>query len=156
MAKSTFQKLLDKAGQYIDDGFDRSDPQLTDRAFAALDKLAARKIIRDEDAVLLHYFRANAFNNRQHEAGLERSWQWENEHLQSGLLELRKAARHKGFKKLGQIRRCQILTNLGSKLNSVGRPVEALHYWDKALAIERRFSMALFNKGLGLQSYADW
>ncbi|MCZ7468589.1 LA2681 family HEPN domain-containing protein [Agrobacterium sp. O3.4] len=155
MAKSTFQKSLDKAGQYIDDGFDRSDPQLTDRAFAALDKLAARKIIRDDDAVLLHYFRANAFNNRQHEAGLERSWQWESEHLQSELLELRKAARHKGFEKLGPIRRCQILTNLGSKLNSVGRPVEALHYWNKALAIEGRFAMALFNKGSGLLSYAD-
>lgn len=154
LAKSTFQNSLDKAGKYIDDGFDRSDPQLTDRAFAALDKLGARKIIRDEDAVLLHYFRANAFNNRQHEAGLDRSWRWENEHLQSELLELRKAARHKGFKKLGQIRRCQILTNLGSKLHSVGRPVEALHYWDKALAIEPRFSMALFSKGLGLQSYA--
>lgn len=155
LTKSTFQKSLDKAGDYIDKGFDRSDPKLTDRAFAALDKLATRKTIRDEDAALLHYFRANAFNNRQHEAGLARSWQWEMEHLQSELLELRKAVRHKGFDKLHPIRRCQILTNLGSKLNSVGRPVEALHYWDKALAIERRFAMALFNKGLGLLSYAD-
>lgn len=155
MVKSSFQKSLDKAGEYIDKGFDQSDSQLTDRAFAALDKLGARKTIRDEDAVLLHYFRANAFNNRQHEAGLARSWQWEMEHFQSELLELRKAVRHKGFEKLDPIRRCQILTNLGSKLNSVGRPVEAIHYWDKALAIEGRFAMALFNKGLGLLSYAD-
>lgn len=155
MTNSTFQKSLDKAGEYIDKGFDRSDPKLTGRAFAALDKLAARKTIRAEDAALLHYFRANAFNNRQHEAGLARSWQWEMEHLQSELLELRKAVRHKGFDKLDPVRRCQILTNLGSKLNSVGRPVEALHHWEKALAIEGRFAMALFNKGLGLLSYAD-
>ncbi|WP_113221671.1 LA2681 family HEPN domain-containing protein (plasmid) [Agrobacterium sp. rho-13.3] len=155
MAKSSFLSSLDKAGKYIDKGFDRSDPQLTDRAFAALDKLAARETIRDEDAVLLHYFRANAFNNRQHEAGQARSWQWEIEHLQSELLELRKAVRHKGFEKLDPIRCCQIMTNLGSKLNLVGRPVEALYYWDKALAIDRRFAMALFNKGLGLLSYAD-
>ncbi|WP_162901362.1 LA2681 family HEPN domain-containing protein [Breoghania sp. L-A4] len=155
MAKSTFQKSLAKAGEYIDEGFDLSDPQLTDRAFAVLDKLATCKTIHDEDAVLLHYFRANAFNNRQHHEGLARSWQWEMEHLQSELLELRMAVRHKGFEKLDPIRRCQILTNLGSKLNSVGRPVEALHYWDKALAIEGRFAMALFNKGLGLLSYAD-
>ncbi|MBN2752357.1 MAG: hypothetical protein JXQ84_06580 [Rhodospirillaceae bacterium] len=155
MVKSSFLKALDKAGEYIDKGFDQSDSQLTDRAFSALDKLAARKTIRDQDAVLLHYFRANAFNNRQHEAGLVRSWQWESEYLQSELLELRKAVRHKGFEKLDPIRRCQILTNLGCKLNSVGRPVEALHYWDKACAIEARFAMALFNKGLGLLSYAD-
>ena len=154
MIKSSFQKSLDKAGEYIDKGFDRTDPQLTDRAFEALDKLAARKTIRDEDAVILHYFRANAFNNRRRESGMARSWQWELEHLQSELLELRKACRHKGFEKLDPIRRCQILTNLGSKLNSVGRPVEALHYWDKALAIERRFAMALFNKGSGLLSYS--
>ena len=155
MAKSTFQKSLAKAGKYIDEGFDRSDPQLTGRAFAVLDTLATCKTVRDEDAVLLHYFRANAFNNRQHHEGLTRSWQWEMEHLQSELLELRRAVRHNGFEKLHPIRRCQILTNLGGKLNSVGRPVEALHYWDKALAIEGRFAMALFSKGSGLLSYAD-
>lgn len=154
MTKSTFQKSLEKAGEYIDKGRDQSDSKLTDRAFATLDKLAKSKTILDEDAALLHYFWANAFNNRQHEAGLTRSWQWEMEHLQSELLELRKAVRHKGFEKLDPIRRCQILTNLGSKLNSVGRPIEALHYWEKALAIEKRFAMALFNKGLGLLSYA--
>ncbi|TCK23508.1 hypothetical protein EV667_3344 [Ancylobacter aquaticus] len=155
MAKSTFQKSLAKAGKYIDEGFDRSDPQLTDRAFAVLDQLALCKTIRDEDEVLLHYFRANAFNNRQHHEGLAQSWQWEMEHLQSELLELRRAVRHKGFEKLHPIRRCQILTNLGGKLNSVGRPVEALRYWDKALAIEGRFAKALFSKGEGLLNYAD-
>lgn len=155
MTKSTFQKTLEKAGTLIDKGFDQSDPKLTDRAFAHLDKLSARKTIRDEDAVLLHYFRANAFSNRQHEAGLVQSWQWDLEYLQRELLELRKAARHPGFTKLDAIRRCQILTNLGSKLNSVGRPVEAIHYWDKALAIEPRFAMALANKGIGLMSYAQ-
>lgn len=155
LTNSAFKRSLDKAGEYIDKGLDESDPTLTDRAFAVLDELATTKSIRAEDETLLHYFRANAFNNRSHEAGPASSWQWEMPYLQRELLELRKAVRHQGFDKLEPFRRCQILTNLGSKLNSVGRPVEALHYWEKALAIEGRFAMALFNKGLGLLSYGD-
>lgn len=154
MVKRTAQELLEKAGKYIDKGFDTKNPQLTDKAFTVLDELSARKDMLDEEVALLHYFRANAFCNLQHEAGLSRSWDWEIAPLQSELLELRKAVRHVGFSDLHKIRQCQILTNLGNKLNSVGRPVEALHYWDRALAINGRFAMALFNRGEGLKNYA--
>ena len=155
MAKRSSQSQLEKAAEYIDKGFERGDSKLTDRAFTILERLSNRKKMLDEDAVLFHYYRANAHQNRQHEAGLTRSWMWEMEHFQSELLELRKAVRHRGFEKLDHIRQCQVLTNLGGKLSTVGRPVEALHYWDRALSIEPRFAMALLNQGEGLANYAQ-
>lgn len=155
MAKRRTLSLLNKAGELIDKGFNRKDSKLTDQAFTILDKLSERKKMLDADAALLHYFRANAYQNRLHEAGLSQSWGWEIDPLQNELLELRKAVRHTGFSQLSKIQQCQILTNLAGQLSSVGRPVEALHYWDRVLEIEERFAMALLNRGQGLVSYAQ-
>jgi hypothetical protein len=49
---------------------------------------------------------------------------------------------------------CQILTNLGNAMSSVGRPVEAIQYWDIALRRLPHFSMARGNRGYSLSYYA--
>ena len=59
-----------------------------------------------------------------------------------------------GFDKLPSLRRCQILTNLGNQLNSLGRCVEALATWTRALSIDLNFVIALGNRGYGLTQYA--
>lgn len=57
------------------------------------------------------------------------------------------------FSKLYHLRRCQIWTNLGLALNTVGRPIVAIEAWDEALAIEPNFGMAAANRGNGLAYY---
>ena len=74
-------------------------------------------------------------------------------HLQNVLLELRRAVRHVAWPTLDPIRQCQICTNLANKLNSIGRPIEALVYWDRAIAVIPTFALALANRGYGLQHY---
>ena len=49
---------------------------------------------------------------------------------------------------------CQVNTNLGNALSRVGRFVDAIMYWEKALQCNSSFGMALSNKGYGLISYA--
>lgn len=50
--------------------------------------------------------------------------------------------------------RCQILTNLGNSLSQIGRIVEALAYWQRALDEDPTFGMALGNRGIGRWTYA--
>jgi hypothetical protein len=114
-----------------------------------------RNSIPDEHRILLHYFRANAFENRLGQSGETQTWLWDVEHMRGVLLELRAAVQNKSFSKIDPIRQCQILTNLGNKLNSIGRPVEAISEWDRAISIIPKFVMALGNRGSGLKSYAQ-
>ena len=63
---------------------------------------------------------------------------------------LRRARNSPGFLKMLRIQRCQILTNLGNRLSSLGRFSEAVEYFDAALQIDARFGMALGNRGMTL------
>jgi len=147
-------EAIERLATLVDDAADTQDGQLTDLALRLSEQFAARRSPTAEQRVLLHYFRANGFENKLLEAGEARSWAWEIPHLEKVLLELRSAVRHEGFSSVDPFRQCQILTNLGSKLSSVGRPVEALARWDRAIALNPRFAMALGNRGQGLGSYA--
>ncbi|MBI5589089.1 MAG: hypothetical protein HY881_01265 [Deltaproteobacteria bacterium] len=49
---------------------------------------------------------------------------------------------------------CAIYTNLANTLFQIGRFVEALEYWDRALVLRPDFGMAMANKGYSLQHYA--
>lgn len=82
------------------------------------------------------------------------SWYWEQGELEQEIINLRLALVGKGSNKTDVFRKCQILTNLGNHFSHVGRFVEAIDYWNKALALYPKFSMALANKGQGFVSYS--
>lgn len=145
---------LDLVGAMVDYAGDSADAGLTARALTLSNRLASRPALTAESRVLLHYFRANAFDNELHYTGNAQSWSWELAQFEQVLLELRSAVRDEGFAHLDPFRRCQILTNLGNKLNAIGRPCEALAHWDRAIALNPRFAMALANRGHGLMAYA--
>jgi tetratricopeptide (TPR) repeat protein len=85
----------------------------------------------------------------------ERQLQLEQPLLEREVLHLRKAlASEEGLRQLPDGRVCQILTNLGNALSAVGRIVEALEYWNRALQKIPSFPMALGNRGHGLSYYA--
>ena len=146
---------LDCIALLVDRATDTRDSDLTNRALALSEQLSARGSLAGEQELLLHYFRANAFQNKLQETAQTQTWSWEIPHFDAVILELRRAVRHEAFASVGALRQCQILTNLGGKLNSVGRPVEALTHWDRAIALDPQFAMALGNRGQGLGSYAN-
>ena len=53
------------------------------------------------------------------------------------------------------MRQCQALTNLGNLFSNTGRVCLAIGLWDRALAIDPYFSMALFSKAEGLCALAN-
>ena len=145
---------LDHIAALIDAAFDARSSTGTDRGFALLDELEECGL-SDHDAALLHYFRANAWENRRHERDDYDVWSWEQPEAQAQILELRRAARHAGFGELPTIRQCQILTNLAGQLSSIGRFIEAIALWDRVLGIDDSFAMAHGNRGIGVNSYAN-
>ncbi len=151
----TDEEVLDQAALLIDQSADAQDDALNSQALELLERLEKRSTIVGEHRILLHYFRANALENYRRQSGQALSWSWDIKHLRGVLLELRAAAGNEAFPDLDPLRQCQILTNLGNNLNSIGRPVEAIAAWDRATSVVPNFAMALGNRGSGLKYYAQ-
>ena len=151
----TDEEAMNRLAEMIDRAADTQDAKLTTLALNLSGKLAERETLSGEKHVLLHYFRANAFENQLDLAGQRQTWAWDVPHLRDVLLELRRALRHVDLPHLDPFRQCQIYTNLGNKLNSIGRPVEALASWDRAIALDPNFALALANRGHGLRHYGQ-
>jgi len=152
---------LDNKQALLQTGFliDQSDhPERepgTDRALAWCEELEARELSPTE-RVELNYFRANAWAAHQHRRRQgQASWSWDQPEIGQQILALRRARWSDAFDALPKIRQCEILTNLGNQLNSVGRFVDALDCWNSALAIDPGFWMARGNRGYGLWHYAQ-
>jgi hypothetical protein len=129
------EAAFESLGRLIDWSGDLKQDDGIERALAWCDLLEQRGLSNAE-VVLLAYFRANAWGNRQSQKYADRSaaWAWEQKELQQQILHLRRAVNHAGFDDLPPIRPCQILTNLANQLNSVGRFVEALEYWNREVS----------------------
>jgi hypothetical protein len=160
MGHDEFSKLsdsdaFDRVATMVDHAGDTGDGELNDQALSLIDLLAARASLACELRILLHYFRANAFENKLSLAGETQTWAWEIPYFEKVLFELRRAVRDDSFSNLDSLRQCQILTNLGNKLNLLGRPVEAIAQWDRAIALDKHFGMARGNRAFGLCYYAN-
>lgn len=150
------EDALQIIGQLIDLAEDEASPNLVDHALALADELEGRGLAADQSA-LLDYFRANAWACRYHQrhAGHEALWEFEQPELRQQVLLLRRAAYGEGFPLLPPLRRCQILTNLGNQLDTLGRFIEARACWNTALAVDPDFWMARANRARALMFYAN-
>jgi len=108
----------------------------------------------------LHYFEGNA-HAALRELGEEKSssrdlWHqgWDAPALEPVILSYRRAANHLAFSELPLPRRCQIWTNLGNTLSTIGRSIEAIESYDHALDLDPAFHMARGNRALASGSYA--
>ena len=122
------------------------------KALEFADQLDSRQL-EDNDAALLQYFRANAWAVLQRHDTID-PWDWEHPLLAKQIYHLRKCVAHPGFAQLEELRRCQVFTNLGNQMDTAGRFVEALEYWEHAIALHSQFGMAVGNRGCGLENYA--
>lgn len=113
-----------------------------------------KKELTDSQLALSHYFAANAHSDIKIilTAGTDKSWEWEQEDIEKEIFHLRKALQTS--QSLPDERICQIFTNLGNLMNEIGRFVEAVEYWDRALERVPSFPMAQGNRGFGLTHYA--
>ena len=128
----------------------------TKRALQVGEEISKRSLTPAQTAIL-NYYLSNAWANRRQldrPAGQD-EWKWEQPEVERQIIHLRRALGSDGFQELDPLRRCQILTNLGNLLNMVGRFVEAIRYWDEALAFLPSFGMAQGNRGYGLIFYAQ-
>ena len=148
-------KNLEQLGMKIDEASDQSDLEALSRCLARCEKML--ESTQNADRPLIYYFKANIFSAiRKIKANDEAyRWNWVQPERTSEVLALRKSIRDQHFCHLDQIRRCQILTNLGIVFNAIGRPIEAIKMWNKALRIIPLFAMALGNRGEGLVDYSS-
>lgn len=149
------ETALDYLARLIDLAFVFKHVEATKRALQVGEGIGRLSLTPVQGAIL-NYYLSNAWANRRQ---LERpadqdEWKWELPEVERQIIYLRRALRGDGFKELHPLRRCQILINLGNLLNTVGRFVEAMAYWDEALAILPSFGMAQGNRGYGLTFYA--
>lgn len=140
-------------GEIIDMGNDETSFAALDHAAGLLDRFMGNAVA-DRHACRAHYFRANIWSARRHGSADQRNWVWKSDAIDGEILELRRAMRHPGFAELEPLARAQIYTNLGNVLNHTGRFIEAVEYWDRALASVPKFAMASGNRGIGLAHYA--
>jgi tetratricopeptide (TPR) repeat protein len=140
--------------QLVDVSEDRRSPAGLDRADRVLDDLATRPLAPARQA-RIHYMRANVWSARYAFSGACSTWTWKHPALDGRLLELRRCISHPGFFGLEPVLRAQAHTNLGDVLNHVGRFVEAIEAWDRALSIVPKFAMAHGNRGISLSFYAN-
>jgi len=151
----THAECADRIGQIID----CADLLQSEEGFSCglrmIELIRKRSLTPDLDALML-YYEANAHAGlhclRRH--GKPEVWEWKQPDLENAIICLRRAIGHDGFRALGDTRQCQIFTNLANQLNHLGRTIEAIELHDRALILDRNFSMALGNKGLCLSYYA--
>lgn len=150
----TNRAALDSLGTLIDLAIQSGKPEGVLRALEWCEQLDSRDLTSAERAEL-DYFWANAWADRQQARHTDRAaaWAWEQPEQRKQIFHLRRALTNPAFSELMKERQCQILTNLGSQLNSAGRFVEALEHWTRALGLVPQFWMAQGNRGLALLTY---
>lgn len=148
------RKNLDLIAQIVDLSWDLKNADGAKYAQKLASELSNAELSKSERSELF-YFIANSWAALRDAQNPEsrKSFDWEIEEVEKELIFLRKSAYHDGFDQLQLGRQCQILTNLAGRLSEIGRPVEALLYWDEALTKAQSFGMAHGNRGIGIWKY---
>jgi len=124
--------------------------------------LELAKEVNKEDALTeayqaqLYYSMGNAYSGlRRVRHGAGGDWRWENEELEHEIRLFRQALVEDRVEAIADERQCRILTNLGNALSEVGRFIEAIDYWNDALAREPEFAQARGQRGIGYYNYGS-
>jgi hypothetical protein len=146
---------IELVGTFVDAAFDARRADVL-RHVAALPATIDLSAALPAERTSLDYYLGNLWNGIKaiespHPTG---GWEWERPEVENEITCLRRAVQSGGFASCVELRRCQILTNLGNAYSTTGRFIEAVEAWNEALAIEPRFGMARANRGVGRWSYA--
>lgn len=145
---------LQLLGQLVDQATDSGNSEMASNALSLCDDLASR--VNGTLEVELCYFKANAWSVIRSVKHQEESviWDWDQEEILHEIYWLRYAIQNESFSDLDPLPQAQILVNTGNILSHIGRPIEAIEYWKRALGVTPRFAMAKGNLGFGYETYA--
>lgn len=113
-----------------------------------------------------YYLLGNAWSGVRkinHEKNVTKVWSLEQEEVFKEIYYFRKAIQEKDFKNLDLSLQLAIYVNLGNAFSHYGRTINAIKYFDKAIALKfwhknvdnhPNYFMALINKGLALEHYS--
>lgn len=148
------EEALDLIGQYIDHAASLKSAEMAKQSLQLCYDLGSR--VSGDLEVEICYFRANAWSVIRQAKHKDKNliWHWDQEEILHEVYWLRYAIQHSNFGKINKLRQSQILVNTANILNHIGRPIEAIEYWKRALSVTPRFAMALGNLGLGYEDYA--
>lgn len=147
-------ELLHNIAELIDQASDNCSSTKAQQALDLCDALQDR--LSPQQLVELYYYRANAWSviREAKHANSSSFWEWDQPEVLREIFYLRSAVRASEFQSLEPFRQCQILVNTGNIFSHIGRPIEAIEYWNRALGVMPNFAMARGNLGMGLESYA--
>lgn len=149
--------MIESLGLKIDNCLDSRDVCGLDEAIAECLDYICEQSNDSKEVPLVRYFISNAYSGIRY--GCEASsnyspWAWQSSIRAEELLNLRRCISHRAFSVLDTQRQCQIHTNIGNIFSNTGRICQAIEHWNKAIAIDPYFSMALFSKAEGLTALA--
>lgn len=115
------------------------------------------KTATSEERVVLLYYQSNTHYgiyiiSKRHDT--DYIWNWKQPESIKSILLLRRSINEPAFNDIDPIVACQIRTNLGSRLNTLGRPIAANAEWLKVLDTNPRFAKALAARAQALKYYA--
>ncbi|MGD8455577.1 MAG: LA2681 family HEPN domain-containing protein [Anaerolineales bacterium] len=151
------KEAFDHLALLIDFSFDLQENEGLSKSLAFANELSERQLNSTQKALLFYYF-GNAWGNiriLKAPKSSKEHWKWEQEELENEIFYFRSSLMEPGFENLPLEIRCMVLTNLANIIDTIGRFIDAIELWDKALDINSEFGMALGNKGMGLQTYAS-
>ena len=147
-------KTIKKLGILIDLSTDLRKEEGFHHAIKHASKLLSAKINNWQKGVL-HYFIANAWEGLRilKHNNTAAIWDWQQEEVKKAILNYRLCNQYlKNCDDPSYL--CPSNTNLGNAFNTLGRFVEAIEFWNKALALKESFSMAIVHKAHGLFTYS--
>lgn len=146
------QEALAKLASFIDAAADLAHRAALEHAI----KLAVtiRPLCTAANMAVLDYFEGNAWSclrHLNHREGQD-PWVWRQPELLQEVMCFRRALN--GSAGLSLDRQLPMLTNLGNIMSHLGRHVEAIAYYDRALALYPKYGMTLGNRGQAFLFYS--
>ncbi len=152
----TGKQALALIGALVNLSTDLGEPDGLHRAITIAPQAEAR-LTEPAAKTTLHYFVGNAWSELQRLRPTARAtvWDWNQPDAENAVFAYRTALNSEGFPALPAQKQAEILTNLANLFDHLGRCVEAISLWDRALQAAPGFGMPRGNHALGLSTYAN-
>ena len=153
VASAELHTALDTVGELVDEAIINGHEEGLHLAVRLFNELAPR-VANGPYRASLHYNLGNAHSGlRAILTRQKRDWlAFQIPEAEKELLELRRAEALIPNTKAQDLK-CRVLTNLGNVLSFLGRSVEAINIYDRALTLNSSFAMAQGNRGHALFFY---
>lgn len=155
-------KYLERLAKTIDNALDNNKEYI-------LRKFVTEYSVKIENLKKAYgfYIIANAYNGIRkikHKKNINQIWSLEQEEIFKEIYFLRKAIKQEDFNSIGLELKLGIYVNLGNSFSHYGRTINAIKYFDKAIALKfwyknvvnhPNYFMALINKAKALEDYSN-